>query len=58
MASKSFGYKTELIGSAPNDNNTWNAEVVVSLKYLSDLSRFLDLPLISCEIELDGQKNV
>ena len=27
-------------------------EVVVSLKYLSNFWRFLDLPLISCEIEL------
>ena len=37
----------------PNDNNTLTAEVVVQLKYLSNFWRFLDLPSINCEIELD-----
>ena len=50
---KSFEYKTKLIGSTPNDHTTLNAEVVVPLKYLSNFWRFLDLPLINCEIELD-----
>ena len=50
ITSKSFEYKTKLIGGAPNENNTLNAEVVVPLKYLSNCWRFPDLPLIKCEI--------
>ena len=30
-----------------------NAEVTIPLKYLSNFWRFLDLPLINCEIEVD-----
>ena len=36
-----------------NDNNTLDTEVVVPLKYLSNLWKFLDLPMVNCEIELD-----
>ena len=53
ITSKSFEYKTKLIGSTSNDNNTLDAEVVVPLKYLSNFWRSLDLPLINCETELD-----
>ena len=54
IASKSFEYKTKLIGSTPdNNNNTLNAEVVVPLKYLSNFWKCLHLPLINYEIELD-----
>ena len=52
IKSKSFEYKTKLIGSTPNENNKLNAEVVVPLKYLSIFWRFLDLPLMNCEMEL------
>ena len=31
--SKSFKYKTKMIGSTPNDNNILDTEVVVPLKY-------------------------
>ena len=51
--SKSFEYKTKMIGTKPNDNSRLNVEVVVPLKFLSNFWRFLDLPLISCKIELD-----
>ena len=34
--SKSFEYKTKLIGSTPNNNSRLNAEVVVPSKYLSN----------------------
>ena len=51
--SKSFEYKTKIIGSTPNDNSILDAEVVVSLTYLSNFWRFLDFPLINCEVELD-----
>ena len=50
---KSFQYKTKLIGSKAKDNNTLDRQVVVPLKYLSSFWRFLDLPLINCEIKLD-----
>ena len=50
IASKSFEYKTKLIGSTPNDNNTLNVEVFVPLKNLSNFWRYLDFPLINCEI--------
>ena len=53
IASKSFEYKTKIIERTPDANNTLNAEVVAPLKYLNNFWRFLDLPLISCEIELD-----
>ena len=38
---------------------TLNVEVTIPLKYLSNFWRFLDLPLINCEIELDlsGKKD-
>ena len=43
--SKSFEYKTKLIGNMPNNNNILDAEVVVLLKYLSNYWRSLDLTL-------------
>ena len=52
-ASKSFEYKTKIIVSTQNNNTLLDTEVVVSLKYLSSFWRFLDFPLINCEIELD-----
>ena len=51
--SRSFEYKTKLIGSTSADNNKLDAEVVALLRYLSNFWRFLDLPLIQCEIEVD-----
>ena len=48
-----FMYKTKIIESMSNDNNTLDAEVIVSLKYFSIFWRSLDLPLITCEIELN-----
>ena len=50
--SKSFSYKTKLIGSTPNNASRLNAEVAVPLKYLINFCRSLDLLLINCEIEL------
>ena len=35
IPSKSFEYKTKLIGSTPADDNILDTEVVISLKYLS-----------------------
>ena len=53
LASKSFEYKVKIIGSTPNNNNILDAEAAVSLKYLSSFWRYLNLLLISFEIELD-----
>ena len=50
--SKSFKYKTKIIGITPNNENRLNAEVVVPLKYLSNFWRYLDFQLINCETEL------
>ena len=48
-----FMYKTKIIESMSNDNNTLDAEVIVPLKYFSIFWRSLDSPLITCEIELN-----
>ena len=53
IASKSFEYKTKILGKREDNNNTLDTEVVVSLKYMSNFWRFLTLPLNICEIELD-----
>ena len=46
--SKSPEYKTNI-----PDNNTLDIEVAVPLKYLINFWRYLDPPLINCEIEID-----
>ena len=53
VTSRSFEYKTKIIGSTPTDKNTLDTEVVVPLKYLNNLWMSLDLPLANCEIVLD-----
>ena len=50
--SKSFEYKTKITGSTPDKNSRLDTKVVVSLKYLSNFWRSLNLPSINCEIEL------
>ena len=52
-ASKSFEYKTKVIGTVPNKNNMLNKKVVISLKCFSNFWRALDLPLINCKKELE-----
>ena len=53
ITNKSFEYNTKIIRSTSNTNNISNAEVFVSLKYLSNFWRSLDLSLINRQIELD-----
>ena len=48
ITSTSFKYKAN-----KTNNDTLNAEVVVSSKSLSNFWRFLNLPFINCQIELD-----
>ena len=52
-ASKSFEYKTKIIGSTQVDDNISNTGVFVALKHFNYFCRSLDLPLINCETELD-----
>ena len=53
--SSSLKYKVKLLGNPVVDNNvaTLNVKVVVSLKYLSNLFRSLEMPLINCKIKLN-----
>ena len=48
-------YKVKLLGNPVVDNNvaTLNVKVVVPLKYLSNLFRSLEMPLINCKIKLN-----
>ena len=46
ITNKSFKYKAKTIGRTSDDNNTLDTELVVSLKYLSNFWRFLDLCLM------------
>ena len=51
--SKSFKYKTNIIGKTPEDNDSLtNTKVVIPLKHLSNFWRALNIPLINCAVEL------
>ena len=51
--SKSFKYKTSIVGKTPQNNDSLtNAKVVIPLKHLSNFWRSLNIPLINCEVEL------
>ena len=51
----SFKYKVELLGNPVLDGNIAKkgVKVVVQLKYLSNFSRSLEMPLINCKIKLN-----
>ena len=50
--STSFDYKASITGKLENNNIEKEVEIVVSLKYLSNFWRTLDIPSINCEINL------
>ena len=51
--SKSFDYKTEIIGSLDaGEDEKEDVKIAVPLKYLGNFWRSLDIPLINCEITL------
>ena len=53
-AFKSFKYKTKLIGSTAAENTILgNATNTVSLKYLSNFWRLLEMTLNKCKVELN-----
>ena len=47
----SFNFKAKMTGQIGHDG-TRNVEIMVSLKYLSNFWRALEMPLINCEINL------
>ena len=51
--SESFKYKVKITGKTPDDGNTKNIEIIVPLKYLSNFSRNLEMPLINFEVNLE-----
>ena len=48
--SESFKFKIKITGKTPDDDNEKDVEIMVSLKYLSNFWRTLDMPLINCEV--------
>ena len=50
--SKSFDYKASITGKLENNDVKKDVEIVVSLKYLSNFWRALDMPLINCAVSL------
>ena len=50
--SESFESKIKIAGKNPNNGNQKDVEIMVPLKYLSNFSRTLEMPLINCEVSL------
>ena len=48
----SLVYKSKLI-SGTDDNNVNNVKLVVPLKYVSNIFRSLEMPLVNCKIDLE-----
>ena len=51
--SKYYDYKTSITGKLEGNNTEKEVGIVVSLKYLSNFCRTLDMPVINCEINLN-----
>ena len=50
--SESFKSKIKITENTPADGNTKDVEIIVPLKYLSNVWRTLVIPLINCEVNL------
>ena len=50
--SQSFKSKIKITGNIPANGNTRDVEIAVTLKYLSNFWRALEIPLINCETNL------
>ena len=48
----SLVYKSKL-NSGTDNNNVYNAKLVVPLKYVSSFSKSLEIPLVNCKIDLE-----
>ena len=46
--SESFKSKIKITGNTPADGNAKVVEIIVTLKYLSNFQRTLEMPLINC----------
>ena len=46
--SESFKFKVRITGKTPDDGNTKYVAIIVSLKYLSNFWKTLEMPLINC----------
>ena len=51
--SRSFMYKTKIIGRTPANYIALDTEVAAQFKYLSNFWRSFDFPVITCDIELE-----
>ena len=49
---ESFKSKIKITGKTPNNNNEKDVEIMVTLNYLSNFWRTLEMPLINCEVNL------
>ena len=50
--SESFKSRLKITGKTPNNGNEKDVEIMVSLKYLSNFWRTLEMPLINCKVNL------
>ena len=50
--SELFKFKIKVTGNTPADGNTKDVEIIVTLKYLSNFWRTLEMSLIFCEVNL------
>ena len=48
----SFKYKANLIGNTENNGTKNEVKIAISLKYLSNFWKSLEMPSINCKIEL------
>ena len=48
----SLNFKSKIIGKTNDDGDIVNVEIMFPLKYLSNLWRTLEMPLINYEVEL------
>ena len=52
----SFKYRTGLIGNTETNGTKNGVKIAVPLKYLSNIWRSLEMPLINCKIELSSKQ--
>ena len=50
--SESFKSKLKITRNTPADDNTKDIEIIVSLNYLNNFWRTLEMPLFNCEVNL------
>ena len=51
-ATDSFNFETKITGQTDDDGEIKNVEIMVPLKYLSNIWKTLEIPLINCEVSL------